>query len=328
MTTYFFGVATRSYQFEATIGRAEFSGPGFRTPSDLALAPNGVIYIPNRSWEYRPDGVRVTMLTIDEEFVGEFSRAGEGDGELMWPSSIALDRDQNVYVSDDLLNRISVFDKDGVFLSKWGVSGTGEGQLNKPSGIRFDSDDNLYVVNGGNNRVQKFTRDGAFLLGWGESGNGEGQFNHPWGLAIDDHGDVYVADWRNDRVQKFSPDGGYLAEFGTSGSGVAEFCRPAGVAVDKDGDVYVADWGNNRVQVFTSEGKFVTEITGDAGLSKWGAEKIKSNPDMVRQRSLVRDFSQERDLWRPTTVAIDSEGRIIILDCNRHRLQVYRKSPY
>ena len=328
MTTYFFGVATRSYHYEKTVGRAEFSGPGFRTPVDIALRPDGVIYILNRSWEYRPDGVRVTMLTINDDFVGEFSRYGDGDGELTWPSSIALDSHQNVYISDDFLDRITVFDKDGIYLRKWGISGTGQGELNKPSGIRFDKDDNLYVVNGGNNRVQKFTKDGAFLMGWGEEGNGEGQFNLPWGLTIDDRGDMYVADWRNDRIQKFSPEGEFLAEFGSSGKSVGELTRPAGLAIDKDGDIYVADWGNNRLQTFTSEGKFITEFTGDAGLSKWGEEKLRSNPDMMRQRSLVRDFSQEQDLWAPKAVAIDSEGRIIIVDSHRQRLQVYQKDNY
>ena len=132
MSSVFFGIATKTFHYDRTLGRAEFSGAGFRQPMDLALGPEGIIYVVNRSWEYRPDGVRVTMLTINEEYIGEFSRFGDGDGQLHWPISIALDSDQNVYVSDDWLNRISVFDKDGVYLSKWGTSGSGDGELNKP----------------------------------------------------------------------------------------------------------------------------------------------------------------------------------------------------
>ena len=325
MATVFFGIANRSFVYDRTLGRQEFSGAGFRAPSDLALGPNGTIYVVNRSWEYRPDGVRVTVLNIEEELLGEFSRRGEGDGELYWPSSIAVDSSQNVYVADDWLNRISVFDKDGEFLSKWGTGGSGDGQISKPCGLTFDSDDNLLVADAGNNRVQKFSKDGKLLAKWGEAGSSQGQINVPWGLTIDSRGDVYVADWRNDRIQKFTPDGKFLAEYGSSGNGPGQFNRPSDVAVDKDGDIYVCDWGNDRVQVITPEGKHVTTFTGDAGLSKWGREKLAANPDMIRQRNLMRDSSAERAFWRPKAVEVDDAGRILILDGYRGRIQVYRK---
>lgn len=342
MASIFFGISNRSYHYDRTIGRHEFAGTGLRHPMDLTLGPSGLIYAVNRSWEQLPVGVRVTILTIEEEYIGQFSKYGSGDGELTWPTSIALDSAQNVLVADESLNRISVFDKDGGFLDKWGVAGSGEGELNKPSGIRFDKDDNLYVVDSGNNRVQKFTKDGEFLAQWGEAGSGEGQLNLPWGLTIDNNGDVYVADWGNDRVQKFASDGRFLAEFGTSVGailpyrdsqytsldGVGQFCRPTGVAVDKVGDIYIADWGNNRVQVLTADGRHVTTFTGDAGLSKWAEEKLEASPDLKRQHSLLRDLEPERRFWRPTAVAIDEVGRIIIADGNRGRLQVYQKENY
>ncbi len=325
MATVFFGIANRNFVYDRTLGRQEFSGAGFRAPSDLALGLNGTIYVVNRSWEYRPDGVRVTVLNIEEEFLGEFSRSGEGDGEIYWPSAIAVDGNQNVYVADDWLNRISMFDKDGEFLGKWGTGGSRDGEISKPCGLTFDSDDNLLVSDAGNNRIQKFSKDGKFLAKWGQAGSGQGQLNVPWGLTIDGQGDVFVADWRNDRIQKFTPDGKFLAEYGSSGSGPGQFNRPSDVAVDKDGDIYVCDWGNDRVQVITPEGKHVTTFLGDAELSKWGKEKLAANPDMIRQRNLMRDRSAEREFWRPKAVEVDEAGRILILDGYRGRIQVYRK---
>ena len=349
MTSLFFGITTRSYHYDRTVGRAEFAGTGFRLPVDLALSPDGRIYLLNRGSEFRGESTRVTMLTLDEDYIGEFSKGGDGDGDLLWPSSLALDSDQNVYVSDDALNRISIFDKDGDYLGKWGKPGSGDGQLSKPSGIRFDKDDNLFVVDAGNDRVQRFTKDGKFLAGWGESGSGEGQFHLPWGLTIDARGDVYVADWSNDRIQKFTAYGGFLASFGASGGDIHRdplvgtgyrvptdpplapgggLNRPTGLAVDKDGDIYVADWGNDRVQALTPDGRHITTFTGDGGLSKWAEEKLYSNPDMVRQRDLCLNMDPWKRLWAPTAVAIDDEGRIIIVDSYRNRLQVYQKEDY
>ena len=328
MASVFFGISTRSFQYDRTVGRQEQVGTGFLQAVDLALGPEGRIYVLNRGFEAFPNSTRVTIMTIDEDFVGQFSHSGEADGQLVWPTSIALDSDQNVYVADEWLNRISIFDRDGGYLDKWGVSGSGDGEMDRPACIRFDKEDNMYLVDSRNHRVQLFTKDGKFLSKWGESGTGEGQFNYPWGLNLDTNGDVYVADWRNDRIQKFTSDGLFLAEFGTSGSGLGEFNRPADVAVDKEGDIYVVDWLNDRVQVLTPEGRHITTFTGDASISRLGTEKLSSNPDHIRMNSLIRDWAPMKHLWGPNSIAIDGEGRIIILDSNRDRLQVYRKENY
>ena len=98
------------------------------------------------------------------------------------------------------------------------------------------------------------------------------------------------------------------------------------VCVDKDGDIYIADWLNNRVQVLGPDGRFITEFTGDAALSKWGADKIRSNPDMIRPRNGVRNFTPEKVIGAPVAVKVDDRGRVIIADTTRHRFQVYQKT--
>ena len=322
------GITSRIFNYSHTIGRSTFFGEGFRHPMDIALASDEVMYVPNRSRQDRPNGVRVTVCTMGEEYLREFGSYGERDGQFVWPVSIGLDRAENVYVVDQWLNRISIFDKGGNFLTKWGVAGHGEGQFNQPFGIAFDGEENLQVVDSLNSRVQRFTKDGKFLGKWGEEGSGPGQFRLPWGISIDHRGDVYVADWGNDRVQKFTADGEYLAEFGSPGDGVAELHRPTGIAIDKDGDIYVADWGNHRVQVFTNDGRYITTFTGDGTLSKWAQWTLAANPDRVRQRRLVRDFEPERRFWNPVAVRIDPQGRVLVADCMRHRIQVYQKEEY
>ena len=328
MASVFFGISTRSFHYDRTIGRTDQRGSGFTQPADMALGPERRIYVVNRGFEVYPHTVRVTILDLDEHFISQFSHMGEEDGQLVWPTSIALDSRYKVYVADEWLNRISIFNQNGEFLDKWGVAGSGDGEINKPACIRFDKEDNMYLVDSGNNRVQVFTKEGKFLSKWGEAGSGEGQFNLPWGLAIDNSGHVYVADWRNDRIQKFTRDGEFLAEFGSSGSGLGEFNRPCSVAVDKDNDIYIVDWLNDRVQVLTPEGRYITNFTGDAGLSGLGIQKLNSNPDLLRMRSLIRDFTPEQRFWGPKSVAIDDEGRIIILDSNRGRFQIYQKDNY
>ena len=78
--------------------------------------------------------------------------------------------------------------------------------------------------------------------------------------------------------------------------------------------------------MLTAEGRFITEFNGNAALSSLGTDKIKSNPDMVRQRNGVRDFTPEKVLWAPCAVRVDHSGRVLIADTTRHRFQIYQKN--
>ena len=320
---------TATYEYIKTIGNAAAPGQiGFRNPVDVALGQNGLLYVLNHAAENTPNGKRVAKCTIDEEdFLGEFGSFGTEDGQFTWPNSLAIDRGGDVYVSDEWLHRVSVFDSDGIFRHKLGTQGTGDGQWDRPAGLAFDADDNLLVVDSLNHRVQKFTKGGKFLDKWGGPGKGEGQFDSPWGITVDCFGNVYVADWRNDRVQKFTSDGDFLLQLGGRDNGNEELNRPSDVAVDQQGYIIVSDWGNDRVQAFDAEGKLVTTIFGDAGLSKWGVARLSTNPEnMLEQRAGVRHPDSEKWLVQPTAVKVDDANRLIIVDSARHRLQIYQKS--
>mgnify|MGYP001276371904 FL=1 len=175
-------------QYTKTIGRGEQFGPGFTYPVDVARGKEGIMYVLCRSSEFRPEGVRVVVCTTDEEYISVFARGIDyqgphahnmDDGSLVWPTSIALDSQENLFISDEWLNRISSFSKDGDFLGKWEErTGSGDGELDRPSGMVFDADDNLYIVDSGNHRVQKFNKDGKYLAQFGTYGNGDGQFDN------------------------------------------------------------------------------------------------------------------------------------------------------
>ncbi len=319
-------VASR-LNFSHSIGRRDVTGPGFRDPAALAINDRlGRLYVVSQCTEAQLEGVRVTMCTADEDYLGEFGSGGTGNGQFIWPSGIAIDQEDNVYVSDDWLNRISIFSSDGEFLGKWGIAGSGDGEFSRPFGLAFDREDNLLVVDGSNHRVQKLTKDGRFLGKWGRAGNGDGEFNLPWGIEIDQQGDIYVADWRNDRIQKFSPAGTFLMKFGGSGKGDGEFNRPTGVAVDKDGYIYVTDCGNHRLQMFDARGEHVGTFLGEGSLSRWGKAKLDGNPDMQQQREVAYQLEREKLFWFPVAVDVDAEGRVFVVECGRQRIQVYTKT--
>ncbi|MDP8922296.1 MAG: NHL repeat-containing protein [Chloroflexota bacterium] len=321
-------VKSRPFRYSHSVGRLALTGKGFSNPIDLALGKGELLYVLNRSNATQaPQGaVRVTICTVGEEYIGEFGGFGTDDGQIVWPTAIAVDLHGNIYVSDEHRHDVQVFGPDHAFIRKWGSQGSGDGQLDRPSGLAVDADDNVFVVDHMNNRICKFTPEGELLTTWGRAGSGPGEFNLPWGVGVDKQGQVYVADWRNDRIQKFTGDGDYLATIGEPGSEVGQLRRPANMAVDDDGNIYVADWGNERVAVFTPLGFPLTMMIGDSEMSTWGAEFLAANPDLVEGRKIMADGTPEKRIHGPTAVEVDAEGRVIIVDSCRHRLQIYERA--
>ncbi|MDA0263664.1 MAG: NHL repeat-containing protein [Chloroflexi bacterium] len=334
---------TKTFTYSHTIGFLAATGRGFTNPVDLAINSQGVIYVLNRAGPETPirlPSKRVTMCNLNEDWFGDFGVGGTGDGEFWWPSSIAIDSQDRVYVSDEGLQRISVFDKDGTFLSKWGEKGSGAGQLEYPSSLAFDAEDNLYLADSGNHRVQKFTSDGRFISAWGQRGSDPGQFEGPWGLALAGSGNVYISDWGNDRIQRYATDGRLIEEFPALPEGQA-IHRPAGLTVDDDGNIYVADWGNERVKIIGPDGSLLASLRGESVDSKWAADYFEANPEEGRLRyeaDLVPELDpparRDREIsagvesyfWGPTAVKLDGQGRLYVADSLRHRLQVYQSN--
>ena len=317
------------------------NGRGFANPYDLAVSRDGRIFVLNRCDPARASAIRVGVLTLDEDYLYEFGDgAGNGDTQFRWPVCMAFDSQDNLYITDEVHHRVTVFDAEGKFLRKWGSHGSGDGELNGPAGIAVGPDDSVYVVEQHNARVQKFTSDGQFLGKWGSQGSGTSQFNLPWGAATDSACNVYVSDWRNDRVQKFSADGEFMAAFGSTGDGEGQFQRPTSVAVDDEGFIYVADWGNERVQVLDVNGSFRALLRGEATESKWAMEYFAVNPEEKAERdrsdlmpklpphlNTPYHISSQTEpyFWGPVAVSLDREGRLYVVETNRHRFQVYQK---
>ena len=115
-------------------------------------------------------------------------------------------------------------------------------------------------------------------------------------------------------------------KFGSSGNGDGEFNRPSGVAIDKDGVIYVTDFKNDRLQIFNPDGSYITQLTGDATLSKWGRERLELDPGMMRGRDRAQGLMEREKLFNgPIAVEVDDEGRVFVVETARQRLQVYRK---
>ena len=325
-------------------------GTGFSQPVTVATAPEGVLYVGSRGatpWGWNKY-VRITKMTFDHEFLGEFGGGGEEEGKFVWLSSLVVDKDENIYVADEWLNRITVFDKDGNLLKTWGEApkgiapqnwnpaepasphkislrddsaGDAEGKLHGPSGMAFDADGNLLIVNSLNSRIQKFTKDGKYLSGFGNKGNGPGDMDMPWGIAIDNAGDVYVTDWNNYRVQKFSPEGDHLLTFGSG--------ERTGVA--PDGSTPYAHVTEARVPVSLNSLNHPTGVAvdgdGDVYVADWMNNRLVIFDADSRPISVIRGDAHGLQKWTEMTMSINPEAVKARRQAENPEIERYLRMP-
>ena len=75
------------------------------------------------------------------------------------PHYVAVDHNDNIFVSDRAANTIQMFDKHGQFGWRAGQGGSGKGDLNSPYGVTVSSDDAIIVADYNNHRIQKMNLD-------------------------------------------------------------------------------------------------------------------------------------------------------------------------
>src|SRR5262249_54920746 len=144
------------------------------------------------------------------------------------PTSVAVDRNGNVYVVQLDHPKVQKFNSNGELQASWDGSLGAGGKFNFPTGIAVDGNDYVYVVDNGNSRIQKFNTNGDYVTHWGTVGSGDGQFVYPYGVGVDGNHNVYVADTGlqqsdagNNRIQVFDGLGNLIRIIGTGvGAGV------------------------------------------------------------------------------------------------------------
>jgi streptogramin lyase len=123
-----------------TLGKAGVAGAGpdtFNGPCDVAIAPNGDIFVADGHGN--DTNARVVKFTKDGKFIKAWGKKGSGPGEFDTLHSIAMDSKGRIFIADRGNSRIQIFDQDGKFIDQWKEFG-------RPSGLFITKNDTLYSV--------------------------------------------------------------------------------------------------------------------------------------------------------------------------------------
>lgn len=319
----------------AGTGASGFSGDGrlavdaqLGGPFDVAVTETGSLLIADGNGRIRmvaPTGVITTAAGVGTgSFGGDGGPAASPQTELLFPTSAALDRDGNLFITD--ATRVRKVSSGGTITTVAGSSDLSPAaaafELGFPRGIVIDPLGNLMVTDGANHRILKVSFDGMIttIAGNGTAGfSGDGgpassaRLNFPSGIALDPAGNLFIADNGNHRIRKITVSGVISTVAGTGVSGFggdgssavsALIQQPNGVAIDAAGNLFIADTGDNRIRKVNVEG-IITTVAGD-GTRGFGGDGGAA--------TLAR-------LNAPGGIAVDSAGNLFVADHSNHRIR-------
>ncbi len=272
----------------------EFSSHGdaegqLRLAAGIALSNDGSVAYVSDEYNHR-------ISAFDSgsgDFVRAFGVHGTESGEFDGPTGIAVDADDNLYITDQNNHRVQKVTSEGRPLLTFGSAGSSDGELNMPWGICVAPDGSIFVADWRNDRIQQFSADGEFIAKFGETGGDDGQFTRPAGVAVDEDGNIYVADWGNERVQVLAADGRHLMTL--------------------LGEATLSKWAYDFLSANPDEveTRKISNLTPEL-------------PPHLNTRHLISS-QIEPYFWGPASVNFDCEGRMFITESSRHRIQVYQR---
>lgn len=175
-------------------------GPPFNRPTNVAVAPNGDLYV--------SDGygnARVHRFSADGSLIQSWGEPGNGPGQFNLVHGVAVAADGRVFIADRENDRIQIFSPDGQFLDEWT-------HIQRPTNIRFGRDGRAYVselwrklsddsfrlgptTEDRPGRVSVLSPEGEVLARWGGPERcAPGNFVAPHDICVDSHGDIYVGE--------------------------------------------------------------------------------------------------------------------------------------
>ncbi len=219
--------------------------------------------------------------------------------QLLAPYGMAVNSKGNLYVADQKVGGIFIFDTETKDVLD--IIGNGkDAAFSWVNAIAIDDDDRLFVSDGKLRRVLIFDKNKKVV-----DQIKEGLID-PVGLAIDtENRQLYVVDTQADQVVVYDAD--TLKEkrrIGTGGKNhtlntPGDFSLPTFVALDKDWNVYVSDTMNYRIEIFDADGGYITQFG-----------KHCDGPGCFAH---------------PKGVAVDSDGHIWVADPMLDLLQAFNR---
>jgi uncharacterized repeat protein (TIGR01451 family) len=338
ISTYAGVAGTSGYNDNVTALQATFN-----TPEGIAADANGNVYVADTYNNVIRYINATTQLVSTVIGTGAYVYSGDGgpanQAGLRQPFGVALDGNNNIYVSDTVNAVIRKVDANGIINTIIGNNGYGFGgdggpalqaTLTNPFQIAVDNSGDVWLTDYWNGRIRFYDatpNTAAYLTINTIIGNGsifdggpatQASLHFPRSPKIDASGNLYITDTQNNVVREVNSDGTInivagtqipcaypTAVCGDGGSPTdASFYGLRGIAFDNSGNLVVMDTNDSRVRKVTNGVVSTIAGNGTYGFSGDGGAATSA------------------ELSYPWGGGYDAKGNLYFLDAYNNRVRM------
>jgi hypothetical protein len=193
---------------------------------------------------------------------------GQGPGQFMSPVCAAFDGRGYLYVLDDELCRVEVFDCEGKYVRCFGKRGSGPGELTDPWAMSLSAQGDILVCDADNHRVHVFDGDGRHVRDVPSLDDPQKvRLSEPWHVSSTADGSIIVADC--DCVRVFSRDGLFVKEIKPPHV-QGEHWKPGSLCSGPRGELVAFEEDTQTLRVLDADGALL-----------WTAGLVEREPDRM-----------------------------------------------
>jgi hypothetical protein len=221
---------------------------GVFTPQGMTVDTRGNLYVGQSKSKYNPRH-RISVFNACFKWERDIYLKGFEGVESFIPYRMAVDKNGNIYVSDEWFPGILILNNKGDLIEI--LSPKEEDRKVNINSLALDKDGKIYLVSAEEGRIYVYDKNRKFIFKFGEKGGSSGKLSQPKAIGIDEPaGRMFVVDYMRHAINVYNKDGLFLLEFGGKGWSEGWFQFPVDLFVDDAGRVLVADFFNKRVQIF------------------------------------------------------------------------------
>ena len=270
---------------------------GFANTHAIAVDSNGSVYV------------------AGDKAVRIFAQSGEQLNEIKLddaPRCLTLTKDGTIYIG--MKDHVEIYDAQGQRKASW--NSLGEDAILTSI---VASEDNVLVADAGNRIVIRYDPDGSIInkIGKRDTFKNIPGFVIPspyFDLALPMDGLLRVVNPGRLRIEAYTLDGDIEFWWGSPSAAIEGFCgccNPVNIAVLPDGGFVTCEKGLVRIKIYDSGGSFVGVVAGPEQFGAGGTTKICMLPEECQTSGF--------------DVAVDSEGRVFVLDTVDNIVKVFSK---
>ena len=270
---------------------------GFAVSHGIAIDSKGLIYV------------------AGDKAIRTFAQKGEQLGEVKlddMPRSLTVTEDGTIYAS--IGDHVEVYDAQGQRQASW--ESLGKDAILTSIAV---SESNVFVADAGHRIVIRYDSDGNIInkIGRKDTLRNIPGFIIPspyFDLAVPKDGLLRVVNPGRRRIEAYTLDGDIEFWWGEPSAEIEGFCgccNPVNIAILPDGSFVTCEKGLVRIKVYNSEGNFMGVVAGPKQFGAGGTSKICTLPEECQTGGF--------------DVAVDSEGRIFVLDTVDNIVKTFTK---